>query len=283
MTSIDLMIAGAQKAGTSTLKAALDSHPGVRRQLPLEADYFLTKEPVEWEDWASRYIAKGDGKVVCKQAFLTRDARAVRRLRDIAPQVRIVFVLREPVNRLLSGFGMGRADWIDFGPEELERILDAEAAGTYHVGRNALLKPGDYAHAAELLRASFAPEQIDWVLFEDLKRDAASVTSRILRGLDLPETGFTVRHENAAATVRSHGLQRLVRIGTRSTTYRRLRARLPYSTIDRARRLYERLNRRSVVATERVAFPDALLERLRLHYAEKNKTFTDMTGVTLPW
>jgi len=109
----DFVILGAQKSGTTTLYTQLSSHPAVMPALRKEVHYFdAAPRPIEWyraffprrramEERATRV-----GHAVTGEAtpFYLAHPAAPARLRAAVPQARLIAVLRDPVERAVSGY-----------------------------------------------------------------------------------------------------------------------------------------------------------------------------------
>lgn len=280
---IDLMIAGAQKAGTSSLKAMLEQHPRITGHIPLECDWFLDPGGRDWATWCDRFFQPVGDRVLAKQAYLTRTDAAVLRLREISPDCRIVFVLREPVSRLISAYGMGRNDWIRFPISDAVQAIDGTGAPTNTTAYNTLVRPGDYEDAARKLLAHFPRNQLDFILFEDLKTAPDLVSGSIIDSLGLERQPIRPVKENAARVARFPALRRRADRLRGSPAIRALKERLPYPVVKRLRNGVDRISLQQAPAQAAVQLSPDDRARLAEYYACKNRGFTALTGVDLPW
>jgi hypothetical protein len=108
-------IVGAQKSGTSTLSTALDRHPQVARA-PRKELQFFTKEDVDWErpDYSAyraprrkpQHLLAGDAT----PAYLFWP-HALERMQRYNPDMRLIAVFRDPLERLFSHWTMLRGRW----------------------------------------------------------------------------------------------------------------------------------------------------------------------------
>jgi hypothetical protein len=97
----DFIIVGAQKAGTSSLKANLRQHPEVF-VAGKEVHFFDGK----WDkgiDWYQAQFAKGIGKLCGEKTprYMTKRLY-MERIHQVVPEAKIVVLLREPAARLFS-------------------------------------------------------------------------------------------------------------------------------------------------------------------------------------
>jgi hypothetical protein len=109
----DFVILGAQKAGTTTLYTQLGTHPAVLPALRKEVHAFdAAPRPVEWyraffpRRRAMEARAASVGQAVTGEAtpFYLFHPAAPARLRAAVPHARLVVILRDPVERAVSGY-----------------------------------------------------------------------------------------------------------------------------------------------------------------------------------
>ncbi|WP_336027206.1 sulfotransferase [Geodermatophilus sp. FMUSA9-8] len=140
------VIAGAPKAGTTALHAALATHPGLYLSPVKEPKYYLTdgRPPPrgrqrgpgdahsarEWIWRREEYLALFDGAPAGtvrgeSTPFYLHDRAAQRRLAADVPGVRVVAVVRDPVDRAWSNWVHLRADGLE--PEaDFARAVELE-------------------------------------------------------------------------------------------------------------------------------------------------------------
>ncbi|SHG29626.1 sulfotransferase [Geodermatophilus nigrescens] len=140
------VIAGAPKAGTTALHAALATHPGLYLSPVKEPKYYLTdgRPPPrarqrgpgdahsarEWIWRREQYLALFDGAPAGtvrgeSTPFYLHDRAAQRRLAADVPDVRVVVVVRDPVDRAWSNWVHLRADGLE--PEaDFARAVERE-------------------------------------------------------------------------------------------------------------------------------------------------------------
>ncbi|HEU4716985.1 MAG TPA: hypothetical protein VFU15_04100, partial [Bacteroidia bacterium] len=100
---IELMIVGAQKAGTTSLKFYLGEHPRIQSHLHKEFAYFT--DISEYGDGMNaawkKYFGKIDPEkhIVVKNAGIYANENGLKLLSRHNPDCRIAIVLRNPVDR----------------------------------------------------------------------------------------------------------------------------------------------------------------------------------------
>ncbi|GAA3430237.1 sulfotransferase family protein [Streptosporangium sandarakinum] len=194
----DFLIAGAPKAGTTALHAALQRHPELYLSPVKEPKFFLTDGPPPtrggpgdvqtyrehvWrrEDYEALFAAAPPGTLSGEATpFYLYDRAAHRRIHDAVPHVRFVVVLRDPVERAHS-------NWTHLWSAGLEPIGDvvracAEedrrvTAGWAHFWHYVRL--GRYGEQLAHLLTLFPREQVLAFRYRDLVDRPAVTLDRI--------------------------------------------------------------------------------------------------------
>jgi Sulfotransferase domain len=215
MERLDFVGIGVQKAATSWLFTCLHEHPAVRASTMTnskELSFFND----DWElgyRWLHRGFDFGDW--LCGE-FTPRyfhHANVPDRIRMYHPEIKLLLVLREPVERALSQHR-----------HELRR-LRLPAGITF---RDALeenpsyLEQGRYATHLERWRDNFADSQILVLLYDDVCADPAATMRRVFTFLGIDD-GFhppsLQARVNASVSYRSSSLARVT--GRLSVTVQR--------------------------------------------------------------
>jgi hypothetical protein len=171
------VIAGAQRAGTTFLYHLLDQHPQIELARPLrpEPKFFLQEEL--YQQGLAAYH---------RQFFQLRPAAAVLgekstsymehpavagRIRDLLPEAKLLFLLRDPVERAISNYWFS----FDYGAEHasLEEAMTREAEQVaeydrerYSVSPFAYLRRGLYLELLEPFLQCFPRSNIMILVFE---------------------------------------------------------------------------------------------------------------------
>jgi hypothetical protein len=290
---VDAIIAGVNKAGTTSLYVSLAEHPDVVPSAIKETRYFLPArygEPLKpvavWDD----YFAAGDRPVRLEAtpSYFYGGAAVAHAMRSTLANPRVVLVLREPVARAVSFFEYQKVRLRL--PQELAfdqylRQADALTDRDFddpHNERYMAVRGGRYADWLQDWFDVLGPEAVKVVYFEDLVVDGAGILNEVVRwlGLDpapLEETGL--RSENRTTSFKNARLQR-VALRFNDGAERLLR-RLP--AVKRAMRsVYFALNGRAV---DNAAVPEAILADLRTRFEEPNErlgAMLDAAEITRP-
>lgn len=181
----DFALIGAMKAGAAALYRQLRTHPGVFMPELQEPNFFVTEK--NWGrgfDWYRSLFADAPQGALLGEASTnyskgTTFRGVPERLRAYVPDLKIIYLLRDPIQRIRSHYdhaaSRGREDK---GPE-------AAITRTSVYLRNSL-------YGAELQRylEHFPSEQILVVLTEDLRDDPESLLARVQDFLGLESFTF---------------------------------------------------------------------------------------------
>lgn len=207
---IQVMIVGAEKAGTSSLARYLGQHPNVCTHKQQEMNYFIVdKEYVQGYDKCFRtYFCRcleRDAVILGKSAGLMYSPKSMRRLWEHNADVHLIVILRNPIERAYSAYWyakrMGREyhptfeEWISAAPARLQQVSANESSNGY-------LERGLYEiHLGNLYR-HFSKDRVHIFLYDDFKRDSFSICSSIMNSLGLSSDvplDTSVRFNEAAA------------------------------------------------------------------------------------
>jgi hypothetical protein len=162
----DFAIIGTQRGGTTSLHAYLRAHPLVRTPSTKELHY-ITDRFVRGRDWyAGQFPAQlGPGELTGESTpYALFHPLAPQRLRAVAPNVKLIVLLRNPVERAYSHYLLERSR----GDESLSfaEALAADAARLAGEEDRLLADPTyvsvTHKHASYLARGDYAPQLKRW-------------------------------------------------------------------------------------------------------------------------
>lgn len=112
----DFVIIGAMKAATSTLHRQLSAQPGIFMTEPKEPNFFSDAE--QWSQgmgWYRNLFAAAPEQALCGEASthytkLPDYPDALPRLRAAIPSARLIYIMRHPIDRLISHYRHG---WLE--------------------------------------------------------------------------------------------------------------------------------------------------------------------------
>lgn len=173
---------GAQKAGTTWLYEQLALHPQIGFPGGKEVHYWDARRATLPEAWYRDLFATGDGR--CNgditPAYATLELPVVQRIGALFPELRVLFLLRNPIERAWSSalMALGRAEL------ELDEVSDQWFLDHFH-SRGSLLR-GDYARTLGIWHQVFAPEQVLVLFFEEMCAAPLALLGRVAGFLGLP-------------------------------------------------------------------------------------------------
>ena len=187
----DFLGLGTQKGGTSTLQALLMTHPGVFLPACKEVHYFSlhSAQPRQW--YADHYATAGRGQR-CGDItpYYLFHPEAPQRIQDLLPRVRMVVLLRDPVERCLSQVFHARR--LGFEPLETEAALDAEserlASGqAFSLQKHSYQARSRYLEQLDRYERLFHRDQLLVLRSEDLFEQPDLIWWKLLKFLKLKD------------------------------------------------------------------------------------------------
>jgi hypothetical protein len=298
---LDFLIIGAQKCATTTLFEHLRGHPDIHMPLEKEVPFFSGDDYSDgaWPDYAAQYFGSADKRLWGKATpqYLC-DRRAPERIKALMPGVKLVVILRDPIDRTWSHYQMGRRRETE--PRDFDTaVRQLLQEGALNAGRHRPVpthaegyeSEGDfyvawseYGRMLERYARLFGPEQILVLFAEDLRADAAGTLDRLLEFIGLspgyrPEALDEVLHRGGGSNRIPHGLR--VWLRERRAIYR-IWQLLPDERRGRLRFLYEQWNvSRSPAPPRRMS--EWTEAALRKHFAEDIARLANLSVRLPPW
>lgn len=293
------IIGGAAKSGTSTLHEMLGRRSDIfipDKELYLfsiddyqqHPEFFIGEDGAwlvrdydanraEYVAWYARFFAEAPPEAVVGEdstSYLA-SARAAHRIRELLPDVRLIFVLRDPAARTYSQY------WHDMRvgrvTENFERTL-RHAPGT-------LLQRSLYREQAARYAELFPSAQLKFLLFEDLVGDPGGVLDEVTAFLGLaPSSSASDRevHRNPARVPRSIRLQLLRNLIFRDRVAGRFRG-LPGSSAPSSRSARGARGRWARFAFRQDRRPPPMRDDTRTfldeYFAHENDGLDQLTGL----
>lgn len=198
----DFIQIGAQKGGSSALYKFICAHPDVVRAFVKEPHYFSGKFHEKTLSWyKAQFPIKSTGQLVgeASPSYCTHPL-APKRIKELIPDVKLLFIVRNPVDRAVSNYFHSKR----YGSEELE-IADAfkrpladfeseyqkmATEDGYHsstYNRFGYLHKGLYAYHLKKWYEYFSPEQLLIVENNDLQTRPKDVYAEVCSFLGLKQ------------------------------------------------------------------------------------------------
>jgi hypothetical protein len=181
---------GGQRCATTWLHGVLDRLPNVHVCQSKETDFFYANilrqdlavyernfdPPIGQEPCAVR------GELSPNYCMLKR--RSIELIRQLYPRLRLILIIRNPVERTLS------QAWLDLRHMNGQPYAEPLSLGDYlrHVERQRTKRRNDYARVICDWQAVFGAEALHIELFDELRADPTAFLRRVLRHLGTDDT-----------------------------------------------------------------------------------------------
>jgi len=205
----DYLIIGAQRSGTSSLYNYLVQHPAVLPALKKEVHYF-DDGFASGQSWYRAHFPltlhvrlvrqrRGACRVGEASPYYLLHPHTPRRVSQVLPDVRLIALLRNPVDRAESHYhhevrrgreSLSFEEAIDREPQrlagEVDRMLADDTYVSFNHRRFSYLTRGRYVEQLPAWRALFPDDRLLILRSEDLFADPASIVNRVFEWLGLP-------------------------------------------------------------------------------------------------
>ncbi|MGL4596490.1 MAG: sulfotransferase family protein [Bacteroidia bacterium] len=215
---ISLMIVGAQKAGTTSLKHYLGEHPQVHTHQQKEFSFFSDQQEFEQGFAVAErkyFIQNTSNQVrIAKNAQLYALPQGLKRLHQHNPDCKIVLILRNPVERAYSSYLMER----NYGSlacsfEEIVALRHTPTPIEEDWRFEIVLGMSHYAKHLEQIWTLFPKSQTRVLLFEDLYKQPEIACSNLFEWMQI-DPNFcpqTDRRYNETKQVKSNTYSRIIK------------------------------------------------------------------------
>jgi hypothetical protein len=217
-------VIGAPKSGTGKLDALLRSHPDICLARFKETGFFSTEISVleggaatnsiksgnfnrgfGWYASLFGHCAEGNLRGEVSPSYFSRP-ESLELLKRYTPQARLILILRDPVERLYSNYWQEKK--MGQRLPEFQQLVEQD-----HPRFQRYSELSRYDQHLSLCAQFFPEDQLQVLLFDDLKQDVGGLTRSLYEflGVDedvVPPDLSAVR--NPARQARSPGLQRLI-------------------------------------------------------------------------
>jgi len=221
----NLLLGGPGRTGTTSLFAYLASHPFICGSEKKETGYFLNplfNRPLDPIETYTKLFAGCVGyKYVLEAtpAYLLGGRKVADAIKKVLGDFRVVFTLRDPVERFISGYWLIRSKVLQDESltydEYLTRSLDVtiEELRDFDDLHFAILVEGRYVDYLGQWYEAVGAEAVYIMFYDDLVRDQSGTLRELLAWLHLPAEGLGERmpHTNKAIHVRYSQLQQLAK------------------------------------------------------------------------
>ena len=233
----NFIVIGAGKAGTTSLWGYLRDHPQVFMSEPKELNFFTIQHNwhlgVPW--YEQHFDAAGDAVAVGEASGAYTNwpsfAGVPERMASVVPDARLVYVIRHPIDRMVSAYKFRRVR----GTESLPMAQAFVTEPMY-------LDVSRYAQQIEQYLEHFPRERLHVVVSEDMRDDRTTTMQQVFDfiGVDRDQLPASLDHEFNRTDRKLRQPRAFLRSAQRIPGYRTLARHTPESLRVAARRVITR-------------------------------------------
>jgi len=294
----NFVIGGTEKAGTTSVFTYLSEHPEVCSSKVKETNFFRDEATGDRATDVARYARFfdrcGEGNGILMEAspgYLGGGEVVSIRMQAIIPDTKLLFLLRDPVDRLYSSFNfhVGKLDLpADLSFEDyVERCIEYDTGhsspGRLGIGEWYLqaIAYGRYSDYLEAYFGLFPETQIKIMFFEDLNHNVLKFMQDLSEFLEIDPSFFLdydFRRVNATFSGKIKWLHRAaIFVNTRSESFLRHRPQFKRAIVS----FYKKLNQDREGYG---AMSDDARQRLRAYYRPSVKGLEQyVEAARIPW
>lgn len=212
---ISLMIVGAQKAGTTSLKNYLGQHPSLHTHPHKEFSYFFDPEEnaLGFDAAFRRYFSvdSPDVRLIAKNAGIYINENGISRIKEHNPDCKLVLLLRNPVERTYSSYLMEKNYGAIHAPfESIEPILHKGNSDDWRY--EFFIGMSLYSKHIEMILRHFPKEQLKIFRYRDFVSNASAICTDIFSWMNvdpsfLPDTS---KRHNVTRVNRSYSYGKFI-------------------------------------------------------------------------
>jgi hypothetical protein len=178
----NLVVIGGLKCGTTSLHHYLNLHPEVEMSRPKELNFFVAELNwplgVEWYETHFDGAAPIRGESSPHYTNLPRFQGVAERMRSMLDEPRLIYVVRDPIDRMLSHYLHNLGGGYD----------DRDLTEAFADPNSSYVTRSRYAFQLEPYLREFGADRIEIVAREELKRDRPSTMRRVFAFLGVDAT-----------------------------------------------------------------------------------------------
>lgn len=267
----NLLVIGAQKAGTSSLHSYLDLHPEISMSTPKELFFFnrpdwAVRRDLQWYEDHFDDRARVRGETSPVYSYYPQIPGVPERMCRVIPDARIIYMVRDPVDRMVS-------EYLHYAGRGGERRPLEEVFTQDRLELTRYVTRGRYHMQLQRYLEHFPSSRVLVLAQEDLLNDRAGTIRRAFRFLEVDEDftapGFSELHNRTRDEYRYRRVRdRLVRVvGPRAA-----------GAVERRAPGVGRLKRALSAGGSSVELDPGLRTALAAHFAEDARRLRALTG-----
>jgi hypothetical protein len=274
----NLIIIGGLKCGTTSIHHYLGLHPEIHMSKPKELNFFVKE--LNWDLGLPWYRGRFDDRFPIRgessphYTNLPRFRGVVERIHDNAPDARLLYMVRDPISRILSHWT--HAVGAGYETRPMEEVLTR--------GDQTYVTRSQYWMQLQPYLERFAPEQIEVIAQEELQSDREGTMRRAFRfaGVDESFTSEQFDREWEKSSAKESGryqfAEKLIKLpGFRS--FDRNFDRFP----ERMRWLVEKVvHDPEAPPAPKPELPDHIVEHLKAQFRDDAPAIQEFAGRDFP-
>lgn len=220
------LVGGAQKAGTTALYTHLQAHPDVFMSTPKETEFFNWRYDRGW-DWFAKHFEPHQNENAIGEAStrILTTPEAPHRINERMPDVRLIFLLRNPVERAFSAFHFYRTQGIICAGDRFSSFIRNEG----HPLRHELIDYGKYAEHLSRFDEVFSKTQILLIKHEEFRANPVPILYEVAGFIGVEPEQFETSKSSRKSNVTQYPVSQTV-YEWGATIWRSIDRNLPLST-----------------------------------------------------
>lgn len=230
---LDFVCIGAQKCGTTKLHDIFNNHDLVQLPKKKEAHFFEIDEFYSkgidyfFSKYNKDFVKNNEVKHGLFNPNLQLDEKYIKRILDFFPEIKIIFIMRNPVDRAFSHYKMSKLrgyetnSFVEALRLEKNRLTNpkknhsgykTKTIGHYEKNHFGYIYRGKYLNVLHFLRKNLDKNNFKVILFEDLFSDLDKVVNEVCDFIDLPKFNYSIskKKSNQSKELRSKLLNNIL-------------------------------------------------------------------------
>lgn len=185
------------KCASSTICAYFEDHPDSFMVPGCEPDFFSKDENyAKGTDWYEEHFMARAREKVCAEGSNSYSSGALfpnsaKRLAAYNPNIKVVYMVRDPIDRIKSDWVQRRADSGDDVPPTVNQAV--------RMMPDVFIDSSMYWRNLQIYRSVFPDDQIFVGFMEDLKADSDAFFRSLCQFLELPFNPVSREHQNSSS------------------------------------------------------------------------------------
>ncbi len=299
-----LIIAGTNKAATTSFFNYLAAHPQVCEAYIKQTFFFLDKS---WQRALNLRSLYDHSKGFGQYDLFFRDCDAVKYKLEASPEYmyapgapariheflktnkgKVVFILRDPVQRFISLFNYGKQQGIINRQETFAAFMKKSMAYTGNSNTSLMAyQTGFYSGYLQNYISLFGKENLNIYFYEDLKANPLKFMQNVSEHLGIDNRfydEYNFQKNNQTISTRSSSLAKVYKMGRELLIEKGYKSRLGYNAAMVLKKyvtpVYRKINTQSL---DKEQVSDEAMQQLAELYNRDKIKLQQLTGHQVPW